>query len=376
MVGSPKNSINKHTASSDGQGVVKYLPNENAVILKNGRRVEYDQLVIATGVKPQCNVKGFEEAWADLEHPVYADQDHESWKLSANKSFRFIHNFPGGNAFFCIPPAPFFGEIEHYNFFLAKDLWDRYDSTGLISWRNSSFTVMNANNSFVEHFDEADAFIKTELEKRGINVEYGQKLVEVKKDTSTAVFENVNSGEQNERRYGSLYSLLEKKADPIIEEAGLAARNGLLDVDPYTLQHNKYSNIFGLGDVANVPTSKNFFAGFNQLHVVRHNLEQVINGAEPNAHYDGYSEATLHLGLDSSTTVKHLYGGKSAGSLDSGFMAGLRYKLAEKGKKGLIDLMKFKSWGPPYYKWKKTFNGGKISTPAAPKNMQPEQKSA
>lgn len=148
MQGTPKNSLNKFVASSEGQGVVKYLPNENAVILKNGRRIEYDQLVIATGLKPQSNVKGFDEAWADLEHHVYADQDHESWKLSASKTFRYIHNFPGGEALYCIPPAPFHGEIEHYNFFLAKELWDRYDKTGLISWKNSRYTIINANNSF------------------------------------------------------------------------------------------------------------------------------------------------------------------------------------------------------------------------------------
>ena len=376
MQGSPKNSINKHVASSEGQGVVQYLPKENTVVLKNGRKIQYDQLVIATGLKAECSAKGFNEAWADLDTHVYADQDHESWKLSASKSFRYIHNFPGGNALYYIPPAPFHGEIEHYNFFLAKELWDRYDQTGLISWKNSNYTIINANNSFCSHFDQADGFIKSELEKRNINVEYGLKLVEVRKETSTAVFENIQTGERSERPYGNLYSLLEKKADPILADAGLATNNGLLDVNPTTLQHNKYSNIYGLGDVANVPTTKTFFAGFNQLHVVRHNLEQVINGAEPNAHYDGASEAVLHLGLESSTTVSHLYDGKASGSLDSGFMAGLKYKLADKGKKSIIDLMKFKSWGPPYYKWKKTFDGSKISTSSAPQNMQPEQKTA
>lgn len=169
---------------------------------------------------------------------------------------------------------------------------------------------------------------------------------------------------------------MEKKADPILSEAGLSTNNGLLDVNPFTLQHNKYNNIYGFGDVANLPTTKTFFAGFNQLHVVRHNVEQALINGEPNAHYDGYSEATLHLGLESSATVSHLYDGKPVGSLDSGFMAGLRYKLADKGKKSIIDLMKFKSWGPPYYKWKKTFNGSKISASSAPQSMQPDQKTA
>lgn len=60
-------------------------------------------------------------------------------------------------------------------------------------------------------------------------------------------------------------------------------------MDPYTLQHVKYDNIFGFGDVVNVPTTKTFHAGFNQLSVVRHNVERRLNGLEPNAHYDGLS---------------------------------------------------------------------------------------
>jgi len=31
---------------------------------------------------------------------------------------------------------------------------------------------------------------------------------------------------------------------------------GFLDVNKHTLQHNKYKNIFGLGDCTNIPTAK------------------------------------------------------------------------------------------------------------------------
>jgi len=64
----------------------------------------------------------------------------------------------------------------------------------------------------------------------------------------------------------------------IVAESGLADSNGFIDVNPYTLQHKRYNNIFGFGDAANLPTSKNFMAGFNQLHVVRNNVERQLNG--------------------------------------------------------------------------------------------------
>lgn len=51
MQGTPKNSLSKFAASSEGQGVSQFLPNENSVVLKNGRKIQYDQLVVATGLK-------------------------------------------------------------------------------------------------------------------------------------------------------------------------------------------------------------------------------------------------------------------------------------------------------------------------------------
>lgn len=68
-----------------------------------------------------------------------------------------------------------------------------------------------------------------------------------------------------------------KPHDPLVK-AGLTTSNGLLDVDIKTLRHNKYKNIFGLGDVVDVPTTKGTWAAFHQLAVVRTNLERSLHG--------------------------------------------------------------------------------------------------
>ena len=111
MQGSPKNSFSKFAVNSEGQGVAQFLPNENAVILKNGRRVEYDQLVIATGLREVSDVKGLNESWEDPLHQFHTCQDHPGWKSNVTKPYRFIHNFHGGEAIYYIPPSPFHGEI-------------------------------------------------------------------------------------------------------------------------------------------------------------------------------------------------------------------------------------------------------------------------
>jgi hypothetical protein len=150
-------------------------------------------LVIATGLKEDTSVKGLEEAWSDSNHPFFTCNDHPSWKTSNTSAYRWLFNFEGGEAIFYIPPYPFHTEIENYNFLLAKSLWDRAAETARFSW--DIFTIINANDSFCHFYERGDAFIKEQIEKNNINVEYGLKLVEVKKETKTALFQNLRTGE-------------------------------------------------------------------------------------------------------------------------------------------------------------------------------------
>jgi len=162
--------MSKFAAHSEGQGVSQFLPNENAVVLRNGRKIQYDQLVIATGLKEDSSIKGLEEAWADPQHPFYTCTDHPSWKNSSSTAYRWLHNFQGGEAIFYIPPYPFHTEIENYNFLLAKSIWDRAADTARISWDSSRFTIINANPTFCHFYERGDAFLKEQIEKNNINV--------------------------------------------------------------------------------------------------------------------------------------------------------------------------------------------------------------
>jgi len=62
------------------------------------------------------------------------------------------------------------------------------------------------------------------------------------------------------------------------------------------LRSKKYKNIFGLGDICNTPTSKTFWAAYNQVHHLRENLNSSMEGKPMLYGYDGSSKAMLHLG--------------------------------------------------------------------------------
>ena len=175
------------------------------------------------------------------------------------------------------------------------------------------------------------------------------------------VFEDVKTGQKSERPFSQMYSLLPGKGNQELVRDGLATQEsgGFLNVNKETLQHKEYDNIFGLGDAVDVPTTKCFYAGFHQVHVVRNNLERRLKGLSLNGIYDGLAESPLILGQTQACWVQHYYGGKEGfwnllGATNP-ILSRMFYLRFKNLKKTFMGHYLFKTWGPPYQRLKKTF---------------------
>ena len=74
-------------------------------------------------------------------------------------------------------------------------------------------------------------------------------------------------------RYHLICYLAPPQAAPkFVRDSNLVNSAGWLDVDHHSMQHNKYTNIFGLGDVAALPTAKTVPPSVKQVPVVVENL--------------------------------------------------------------------------------------------------------
>ena len=63
----------------------RFLPDENSFILRNGRKISYNFLVCAMGLNQNIElIKGLEEAWKDVNHPVYTNKVFKFIKGSSN----------------------------------------------------------------------------------------------------------------------------------------------------------------------------------------------------------------------------------------------------------------------------------------------------
>jgi sulfide:quinone oxidoreductase len=85
-------------------------------------------------------------------------------------------------------------------------------------------------------------------------------------------------------------------APDFIKRSPLANKDGWVDVDRNTLQHVRWPDVFSLGDVSSLPTSKTGAAIRKQAPVLVKNLLAVRAGRPLPASYDGYTSCPLVTG--------------------------------------------------------------------------------
>jgi len=70
---------------------------------------------------------------------------------------------------------------------------------------------------------------------------------------------------------------------------------GWLEVDQYTLQHRRYPNVFGIGDVCGIPKGKTGGSARHHGPIVAGNLVAAVNGEPLKEKFDGYTVCPLKV---------------------------------------------------------------------------------
>ena len=98
----------------------------------------------------------------------------------------------------------------------------------------------------------------------------------------------------------------------------LADAAGWIDVDPATLRHKQFPDIYALGDATNTTNAKTAAAARKQAPVVAHNLLASLGRAHGDAAYDGYGSCPLTVERGKIVLAEFLYGGKVAPTFPRG----------------------------------------------------------
>lgn len=277
--------------------VTEFYPDENYVMTREGKKISYDFLVVAPGIQINWDqVKGLKESIG--KDGVCSNYAYEY----VDKTWEFIKNFKGGHAVFTQPNTPIkCGGAPQKIVYLADDYFSK---SGVRDKTKITFALNTDTIFAVKKY--ADTLNKV-LERKNIETMYKHHLIEVRPDRKEAVFENLDTGEEVVLKYDLLHVTPPMGAPDFIKESPLADQGGWVDVDQFTLQHKKYSNVFSLGDASNLPTSKTGAAIRKQAPVLVKNLIAAMNGSPVNAKYDGYTSCPLVTGYNSLVLAEFDY---------------------------------------------------------------------
>ena len=266
-------------------------PDQNKVCTSRDE-ITYDYLVVALGIKVIWDgIQGLNDALAtEFVGSNYSEKYTE-------KTWSMIKEFKGGNALFTFPSTPVkCAGAPQKIMYLAEETFRR---NNIRSKSNVTFTTAGEKIFAVKKY--ADSLTKIILE-REINVKFKHDLIAIDGKKKIAVYKNLADMSEVELKYDIAHVTPPMGAPDVVKQSKLAAANGFVDVDKHTLRHAHYGNVFSLGDVSSLPTSKTGAAIRKQAPVLVENLLNLVSRLEGETDtksmktYDGYTSCPLVTG--------------------------------------------------------------------------------
>ena len=294
--------------------VAEFDPAGNAVVTTAGQRVPYDYLVVATGTHQDWGlIEGMDVAAIGQNGltSVYPSPEAAVATWQAMDAFRQ----KGGNAVMTLPATPLkcAGAPLKMTFMLR----DRLAQAGTLDKSSVTFYSAVGNVFGVKLVNDN---VVGRWQDLGIGIEYTQKLKAVDIGARKATFVTPE-GASTEVPYDFIHVVPPMRAPDAVKNSDLAwkeggfAAGGWLEVDKDTLQHRRYKNVFGIGDINGTPRGKTAATVKKAAPLVAQHVVDVIAGREPGQKFDGYTSCPLIVREGAAMLIEFDYEGKLVPSL-------------------------------------------------------------
>lgn len=336
----------------------KLDPDNNKVILRSGKEVSYDYLVLSPGLVMDLDgIEGLRDA---IDKGVvcsnYTDPKH-TWEV--------LKNFKGGNAVFTQPTTPIkCGGAPQKIAYLAADYFKKKgiaDKTNVIFATPGSVifgvkpireTLEKVISNYGMYFKPHYAPIKIDADKKIVTFKWTQSGENQCVINEDKLGEKMSGEQIIEMPFDMLHLAPPQKAPDFVRNSVLANDAGWLDVDTGTLQHKKYPNVFGIGDAAALPTAKTGAAIRKQVPVVVENISRLIKDQGiSDKKYNGYSSCPLVTGYGKMVLAEFDYDGNFTPDLK------LKQMLIKDSSKEHWRLWILKKYILPRLYWNKMLKG-------------------
>lgn len=267
--------------------VLNVWPEKNCLQTVGEQRIGYDWLIVAPGIQIDWGkVKGLPETLG--KNGVCSNYSYET----ASYTWECLQSFQGGEALFTFPATPIkCAGAPQKIMYLAEEHFRR---RGIRHKAHISYLCAQPVIFSCPYY--AKVLMENIIPPREIDVLFRHNLVEVRGETREAVFQNLETSEEVVRPFDLLHVAPPMSAPDFIKRSTLANEAGWVDVHKNTLRHNRFANVFALGDASSLPTSKTAAAVRAQFPVLTQNLLDAMAGKEPAAQYDGYTSCPLVTG--------------------------------------------------------------------------------
>jgi sulfide:quinone oxidoreductase len=337
-------------------------PEKNTITTEKSGEIGYDYLVVAPGLVN--NLDGIEGLREGLEKGLVCSN-----YVDPNKTWELLQKFNGGNAIFTQPTTPIkCGGAPQKTAYLSAHYFKKRgisDKTNVVFATPGSVifgvkiiadTLMQVIGRYNIHLKTFYAPIKIDCENKIIRfkeVSTGENSCVV--NEGNVLKEKHLGNETIEIPFDFLHLAPPQEAPAFVKNSSLVNAAGWMDVNHNSMQSNKYPNVFGLGDVAALPTAKTGAAIRKQVPVVVDNLLKLLNNqAADNVSYEGYSSCPLVTGYGEMVLAEFNY--KSEFTPDPK----LKQMLVFNSNKPHWRLWFLKKYMLPYLYWNKMMKGENV----------------
>lgn len=280
----------------------QFRTDENIVDTSNGP-VQYQQLIVAAGIKLNWQaIEGLEETLGKngVTSNYRFDLAPYTWQL--------VQELKSGNAIFTQPPMPIkCAGAPQKAMYLSCFEWEK---RGLLS--HIQVELNNAGPALFGVKDYVEPLMLY-IRRYKATLNLSTTLVKVDGPNKTAWFQ-LKDAEGNvttaEKKFDMLHVVPPQTAPDFIRQSPLSDANGWVEVNQHSLQHVRFPNVFGVGDVTNTPNAKTAAAARKQVVIVAENILALRDNEPLPSRYDGYGSCPLTVEKGKIILAEFGYGGK------------------------------------------------------------------
>ena len=302
---------------------------ENKVLIKGGKELPYNVLIIATGA--QVVPEETEGLKAELWHKDIFDFYTFDGSVALSKK---LETWEGGKMVINLAESVIKCPVAPLEFtFLA----DAYFTDKGIRDKVEIIYVTPLSGAFTK--PKATRILSKLLEEKNIKVVPDFYLQRVDNERKVII-----SYDEQEVPFDLLVSIPVNKGADVINRSGMGDEDGLnfVPTDKFTLQSKNFENIFVIGDATNVPASKAGSVAHFEAEILTENILSYVNGMPMEARFDGHSNCFIETGYGKATLIDFNY--------DTEPLPG-KFPWPVLGPMGLLKVNRSNHWGKLAFRW-------------------------